>query len=28
VSDFSDKTAVTSRISSLSMSGMFIGIFN
>ena len=28
VSDFSDKTAVTSRISSLSISGMFIGIFN
>jgi hypothetical protein len=28
VSDFSDKTAVTSRISSLPISGMFIGIFN
>ena len=28
INDFSDKTAVTSRISSLSMSGIFMGIFN
>ena len=28
VNDFSDKTVVTSRISSLPMSGIFIGIFN
>ena len=28
VNDFSDRTAVTSRISSLSISGIFIGIFN